>query len=196
MRLIVAVLLTTAVVLPTSASAKVNTLTYDEAYQAATNYAADLIPAGPITVYNPTGFSLSPCERLSPIKFRCRDVLYYEDGPDTHLTISVQRMKGGRLKVSTRFPPLKRLTYREAHQAASNYAADLVPGPSSNYDPTVTGYSLSPCKRLSRTKFHCRDVLFLQDGPDTHAIISVQRVRSGRLKVSVRFLDGSPNVVG
>jgi hypothetical protein len=196
MRLIVAVLFITAVALPTSASAKLKMLTYDEAYRAATDYAADLIPGGPPTNYNPTGYSLSPCERLSRITFHCRDVLFYQDGPETHLIISVQRVRSGRLKVSTHFPKVKRLTYREAHQAAFAYAEDLIPGPSSNYNPTVTGYSLSPCKRLSRIKFHCRDVLHYQDAPDTHLIISVQRVRSGRLKTSARFLDSSPNVVG
>jgi hypothetical protein len=195
MRLIVAVLFITAVGLPTSASAKVKKLTYNEAYRAATDFAKALVPGGPPTTYNPTGYSLSPCERVSPIKFHCRDVLFYEDGPDTHLTISVQRVKSGGLNVSTHFPPVKRLTYDEAYQTASGYADDLIPGPSSNLGAhRVTGSDVDSCKRLSRIKFHCRAAVHYNDVPDCRVIIGVQRVKSGRLMVSARFLDSCPNL--
>jgi len=195
MRLIVAVLFITAVALPTSASAEVKRVTYNEAYRAATAYAEDLVP-GSYSIIYPTGYSLSPCERVSRIKFHCRDVLFYEDdGPDTHLIISVQRVKSGRLKVFTSFPPVRRLTYSEAYQTAAAYAEDLVPGPSSNYPPhSVTGSSVSSCKRLSRIKFHCRGALSYQDAPDCDFLISVQRVWSGRLNVVFGSLASCPRV--
>lgn len=198
MRLLVAVLFITAVALPTSASAKVKRLTYDDAYRAATDYAQDLAPgrSGFYNAPDPSGYSLSPCERVSRVKFRCRVVLFYDDdGPDIHLIISVQRVRSGRLKVSAPFPKVKRLTYREAYQTASDWAEDLIPGPSSNLDPPiVTGADVSSCKRLSRLKFDCKAAVHYEGAPDCRVIFSVQRVKSGRLKVLTRLLDVCPNL--